>query len=192
MSDAPDPKGQPRQSKILSTLATIIAVIFGIIIGYMAYGYFLGAADVAPEEPVDSEVRLGIPQEEGISALTSESEPAATGEATAESDETLKSKLKGIWTQQKDVKQTLVLEEDGTGTLTVEVDSLIAAVLGNKVVMRIQWTVEKGRAVFTSLSGEPEMAFNYIKENYGTKRDRKIDSLDDNTLVLLDDQGQGR
>ncbi|MCA9041936.1 MAG: hypothetical protein KDA65_16395 [Planctomycetaceae bacterium] len=173
-----DPKSS--NSKTLGTILTLFAGVIGFIFGWFAVNFIMGAifGTEAPLPEVQHPVSLNI---------ETVAHQEIIPETLSPTDDELKQKLRGTWSRQEEVKQTLVLQDDGTGTLTVEIDSVIAALFGDKVVMQINWTVEKGRAIFTSLSGEPEMAFNYIKENYGTKRDRKIDSLDEQTLVLLDD-----
>ncbi|QDU81347.1 hypothetical protein Pla110_30880 [Polystyrenella longa] len=191
MADAQKPK--PR-SRTQTVIVSILASVLSFFACYFATVYVMNTLFEKEEEtlsPTD-EVRFE-PQDQTVVATTAEQPESISvvelkSEAESNSDVELKEKLQGTWTQNQEMKQTLVLEEDGTGTLTIEVNSLIAAVFGDRIVMQINWSVEKGRAIFTSLSGEPEVAFNYIKENYGTKRDQKIDTLDQDTLVLLDDQ----
>ncbi|MEZ6047956.1 MAG: hypothetical protein R3C11_20745 [Planctomycetaceae bacterium] len=190
MQNNPEPKST--SSKVLQYFVGALVFVIGAYLGHLAVNKLFFSPQ-EPDPPVEAgEIRLETLDTPLIveSQLNPVKEAASLSEvknSDKQQDNVLKEQLKGTWTQTKDVKQTLVLEEDGTGTLTVEVGALLATVFGEKVVMQINWSVDKGRAIFTSLSGEPEVAFNYIKEHYGTKRDRKIDSLDDDTLVLLDD-----
>lgn len=113
-------------------------------------------------------------------------------EKTAEKsqDELYQDKLIGTWVQKKGDTRTLELKQDGTGTLTIESTSLQAMLLGELLVLKIEWKVEDGSARFVSLSGKPESGFNTIKQIYGTTLERIIQSLEDDKLVLLDSKDQ--
>lgn len=116
-------------------------------------------------------------------------EETTSEEVTVNSqDEQYKDKLVGTWVLEKNDKKTLDLKQDGTGTLTIESQSFQAMLIGEVVVLNIEWNVKEGHAQFVSLSGKPEAAFKTIKGLYGTTLDRIIKELDTDKMVLLDDK----
>ena len=66
-------------------------------------------------------------------------------------------------------------------------DWVAKAVIGDGLTMQIEWTIDDGRVLMKSISGEPSSAFKAVSTLYGTDRNRAISQLDDERFVLLDE-----
>jgi hypothetical protein len=104
-------------------------------------------------------------------------------------DDLHRAQVVGVWKQCETGIRWLRVRDDGTATMFVDPgDSWTAkALIGDGLTIQIEWSINDGRVLMRSLSGEPASAFKAVSALYGTDRDRKIARLDDEKFVMLDD-----
>ena len=90
----------------------------------------------------------------------------------------------GVWKPNNTGTRWLRVRPDGTATMFIDPDWVAKAIIGNSLVIEIEWTIEDGRALMNSISGRPSTAFKAVSKLFGTARDQPIVQLDDNALVL--------
>ncbi len=126
---------------------------------------------------------------EGIPA-TAPVGPAKTDKIDAPSEDDLhREQVVGVWKQFETGVRWLKVRDDGTATMFIDPagDWVAKAVIGDGLTMQIEWTIDDGRVLMKSISGEPSSAFKAVSTLYGTDRNRAISQLDDERFVLLDE-----
>ena len=83
----------------------------------------------------------------------------------------------------------MVLREDGTGTMHVELSGL-SALFASKMRFDMVWSVENGRLKKRTIGGEPSTRVNIILKTMGDRVDEPILNLDDKQMLLLDADGK--
>jgi hypothetical protein len=133
--------------------------------------------------PTPSRVAEGIPATAPVIAKTTDEDDAPS------EDDHYREQVVGIWKQFESGVRWLKVRENGTATMFIDPagDWVAKAVIGDGLTMQIEWTINDGRVLMKSISGEPSTAFKAVSTLYGTDRDRAIARLDDEKFVLLDD-----
>jgi hypothetical protein len=121
-----------------------------------------------------------------------EAVPVATQQPESDQDATYREKLVGTWKQYETGVRWLTVRPDGTATMVVDPDWVAKAVIGSRLTVEIEWTVEEGRALFRSVSGKPETAFQAVCTLYGRDRNRPIVEMTEEKFVLLDESDGSR
>ena len=103
-------------------------------------------------------------------------------------DASLKKLLLGTWEREYHGSWTMTIQEDGKGTLLIKPSGFWGTIIGEKVLVNLDWSVTDGRAELISVSGEPATAFAAGKIFFGERRIRKIKELTETRLVLLDEE----
>ena len=112
------------------------------------------------------------------------------GIARLTSDEIL-ARLVGKWEQTKSTsKQILTIEENGKATMLVEPQGLWTAVLGERVTINIEWSLNQGKLTLRTVGGSPENKVDYIKQLWGSEFVREIHTIEDKMFTLRDDSGE--
>lgn len=95
----------------------------------------------------------------------------------------------GKWTMTtKNSLRTMTLREDRTGLLIYEPTTfLLKSVLGNRIEVDLAWEKSGDYVLFESLSGRPEAAFNMASSMEGKSKKRRIESIDDEKMVLINE-----
>lgn len=93
----------------------------------------------------------------------------------------------GVWKQNNTGTRWLRIRPDGTATMFIDPDWVAKAIIGNSLIIEIEWAIEDGRALMNSVSGRPNSAFQAVSKLFGTQRDQPIVQLDDDALVLRDE-----
>jgi hypothetical protein len=107
-------------------------------------------------------------------------------------DEYFPRMILGTWTDDYQGKRTMTLQEDGTGTMIVELTGWRAALSAPKLKFNMKWSVEYGRLKKQTVSGEPEKQVAMILRTMGDHVDEPILELTEDRLVLLDGDGKTR
>lgn len=130
-----------------------------------------------------SRVAEGIPTTAPVVARKTDEDDAPS------EDDLHRKQIVGIWKQFETGVRWLKVRDDGTATMFIDPagDWVAKAVIGDGLTMQIEWTIDNGRVLMKSISGEPATAFKAVSTLYGTDRDRAIARLDDEKFVLLDD-----
>jgi hypothetical protein len=105
-------------------------------------------------------------------------------------DEQLRRLVVGTWQDDYQGKRTKTLNEDGTGTMVVELDGLKARLFAQRLTFEMVWSLENGRLKKQTLKGEPAVKVQMILKTMGDRVDERILELDENRLLLLDKDGK--
>ena len=124
-----------------------------------------------------------------VAALPSPITPSSPRSPELEDpDASLKKLLLGSWEREFHGSWTMNIEDGGEGTLVIKPTGLWGTLIGEKVLVNLDWSVNDGRAELVSVSGEPETAFAAAKLFFGDRRIRKIKVLTETRLVFIDEE----
>jgi hypothetical protein len=98
----------------------------------------------------------------------------------------------GTWTDNYQGKRTMTLNDDGTGTMIVELSGMKARLFASRLVFEMEWSLENGRLKKRTLRGEPAARVALILKTMGDRVDEPILELTEQQLVLLDKDGETR
>jgi hypothetical protein len=107
-------------------------------------------------------------------------------------DEQLRRLAIGTWQDEYQGKRTKTLNEDGTGTMLVELDGLRARLFAPRLTFQMVWSIEDGRLKKRTVKGEPAMQVQLILKTMGDRVDERILELTEDRLLLLDKDGKTR
>ncbi len=96
----------------------------------------------------------------------------------------------GTWADEYQGKRTMTLNEDGTGTMVVELSGWRAALSAPRLKFNMKWSVEGGHLKKQTISGEPETQVTMILSTMGDHVDEPILELTEDRLLLLDKDGK--
>jgi hypothetical protein len=120
-----------------------------------------------------------------------EEQPSAAPAApTTGADARLRRLALGTWQDEYQGKRTLVLKEDGTGSMVVELSGMAATLFAPRLQFDIEWSIENGRFKERSLGGQPERQVQLILKTMGDRVDQPILELTDERMLLLDADGK--
>jgi hypothetical protein len=100
--------------------------------------------------------------------------------------------LVGTWEDDYQGKRTMTLDEDGTGTMVVELSGWRAALSAPRLRFDMLWSVEGGRLKKRTVGGEPEAQIQVIFKTMGDRVEEAILELGEHHLLLLDQDGKTR
>lgn len=96
----------------------------------------------------------------------------------------------GTWADEYQGKRTMTLNEDGTGTMIVELSGWRAALSAPCLKFNMKWSVEGGHLKKQTISGEPEAQVKMILNTMGDHVDEPILELTEDRLLLQDQDGK--
>ncbi len=96
----------------------------------------------------------------------------------------------GTWKDEYQGKRTMTLNEDGTGTMIVELSGWRAALSASRLKFNMKWSLKDGRLKEQTISGEPETQVKMILSTMGDHVDEPILELTEDRLLLLDGDGK--
>lgn len=106
------------------------------------------------------------------------------------STEEILAKLVGKWEQSQSTrKQILTINENGTATMVIKPQGIWKAILGNKVTVDIEWSLNAAKLTLRTVGGSPENKLEYIKQVWGSEFVREIHSIEDKMFTLRDGEG---
>ena len=105
-------------------------------------------------------------------------------------DEQLRRLATGTWQDEYQGKRTKTLNEDGTGTMVVELDGLRARLFAPRLTFQMVWSIEDGRLKKRTVKGQPAMQVQMILKTMGDRVDERILELTEDRLLLLDKDGK--
>ena len=106
-----------------------------------------------------------------------------------DADAGYRSLVLGTWQDQYQGKRTMTLNEDGTGTMIVELSGWRAALSAPRLKFNMKWSVKDGHLKKQTISGEPETQVKMILSTMGDHVDEPILELTEDRLLLLDKDG---
>lgn len=84
----------------------------------------------------------------------------------------------------------MTLNDDGTGTMLVELSGLQATLLASKLRFDMRWSLVEKILQKQTVGGEPSEKVNLILNTMGNTADDTILELTDDRLLLLDKDGK--
>lgn len=107
-------------------------------------------------------------------------------------DARYRSLLPGTWHDEYQGKRTMTLNEDGTGTMVVELSGWRATLSAPRLKFNLKWSIANGHFKEQTISGEPEVQVKMILATMGDYVDQPILELTGDRLILLDGDGKTR
>jgi hypothetical protein len=95
-------------------------------------------------------------------------------------------KLLGVWHDEYKGKRTMTLNDDGSGTMLVELEGVKAMLFAPKLRFDMKWHFEDGTLQMQTLGGEPEGKVNAILNLMGNTAAYHVKDVDDEHLLLID------
>jgi len=135
-----------------------------------------------------SPVTSSDPQQSGDAAeQAGENEPADE----LSQDQRYRELVVGTWEDDFEGHRTMTLNEDGSGTMIVELSGM-NALFASRLEFNMQWTLEGGRLQKRTIDGKPARRVNMILKMMGDRVDEPILELTESRLLLLDKDGETR
>ncbi|MBI3866881.1 MAG: hypothetical protein HY290_33795 [Planctomycetia bacterium] len=183
------PLPQP-PSGVLSSIAmklTIAFLLFLIlVVGAVAYRSIATTSSSTTSPPVPLRAAPA-------DALPSSSAPpsnAEDGPQPETSEEKHRRLLPGVWHDEYQGKRTMTLNDDGTGTMDVELSGVQASLFAAKLHFDMKWSLDGDKLIKTTVGGEPAKKVNLILKMLGDTAEDKILEITDERLLLLDKDGK--
>ena len=107
-----------------------------------------------------------------------------------DSDSRCRAKVLGEWEDDYQGKRHLTVNDDGTGTMVVELDGIGKKLFAARLSFDLEWSVADGRIVMKTLGGEPKSKVQLVLKLYGSEADYKILELTDERMWLMDADGK--
>jgi len=149
------------------------ALLFGLVLALLAGGIAYWRLTAEPPSPSD-----------GVSVATPPTNKVETEE------EKTRRKLLGVWQDHYQGKRTMTLNEDGTGTMLVELSGVQAFLFAPKLRFDMRWSLEGKLLKKRTVGGEPKDKVNLILNTMGNTAEDTIQELTDDRLLLLDKNGK--
>jgi len=96
----------------------------------------------------------------------------------------------GTWQDEYKGKRTMHLNDDGTGTMIVELSGLSATLFASRLEFDMAWSIEDGRMKKQTLGGRPAVKVKAILSMMGDRVGEPILELSQDRLLLLDADGE--
>lgn len=101
-----------------------------------------------------------------------------------------RTKIVGNWEDDYQGKRHLTVNEDGSGTMVVELDGIGKKLFAARLSFDLEWSLADGRVTMKTLGGEPKAKVQLVLKLYGSEADYKILELTDDRMLLLDGDGK--
>lgn len=118
--------------------------------------------------------------------------PVVAEKPERDADDIHREKAVGVWKQHYTGVRWLSIRPDGTATMFIDPDWIAKAIIGEPLTVRVEWSIDDGRALMKSVSGEPKSGFAATNALFGSERIRKVAELTDAKFVLLDEKDGSR
>lgn len=112
--------------------------------------------------------------------------PPAINSEVETQEEKARRTLLGVWQDDYQGKRTMTLNEDGTGTMLVELSGLQAALFASKLRFDMKWSLDGKKLIKKTVGGEPGDRVNLILNTMGNTAEDTILELSHGRLLLLD------
>jgi hypothetical protein len=105
-------------------------------------------------------------------------------------EEKARRQVLGVWQDNYQGKRTMTLNEDGTGTMLVELTGLQATLVAPQLRFDMQWTLQGKVLQKRTVGGEPADKVNLILNTMGNTAEDTILEVSADQLLLLDKDGK--
>ncbi|MBI1312369.1 hypothetical protein GC176_13850 [bacterium] len=103
-------------------------------------------------------------------------------------------RMLGVWEDDYQGHRLLTLNDDGTGSMVIELGGAAASLFADRLEFHQQWAFDDDRELITmtAVGGEPQTKVNLVLRIYGKEATYKVDEVADSLLVLIDQADQKR
>lgn len=128
-------------------------------------------------------------QDDGISDTTF---PAKFKDSAKPETEEEKARLKllGVWQDDYQGKRTMTLNDDGSGSMVVELSGVQAFLFASKLRFDMKWSLDGTTLTKRTVGGEPADKVNLILNTMGDTAEDTLLELTEERLLLLDKNGK--
>ena len=98
------------------------------------------------------------------------------------SDELLQRQIVGVWTDHYQGRRTMTLQNDGTGTIDVELAGAMATLFGERLRFDILWRIENGQLIRDCTGGRPTEKVTLILKAMGSRAEEPVLELTEDHL----------
>ncbi len=102
----------------------------------------------------------------------------------------IRQKLVGTWCDEYEGKRTMTLQDDGTGTMVVELSGVQAFLVAPKLRFNMHWALDGMKITKKTVGGEPAEKVNLILSTLGDTAVDAIIEIQNDRLLLLDQNGK--
>ncbi len=118
-----------------------------------------------------------------------EKQPVKTVLNEEPDDERMRRTIIGRWETDRDSgHRDLIVREDGTATIHVNITSLLGQALfaTKELDLEIEWQIEEGVLHFKTVGGKPKPAIEFLKKSYGESIAYRILECTDERFLVKD------
>lgn len=137
---------------------------------------------IVPASASDAASDDGLPSENSSNS----DEPSGAQDANTR----CRTKVVGEWEDDYQGKRHLTVNENGSGTMVVELDGIGKKLFAATLSFDLEWSVDDGRIVMKTLGGEPKSKVQMVLKLYGSEAEYKILELTNERMLLLDGDGK--
>ena len=127
-------------------------------------------------------------QNDGIANVTPPTNSIEDVKPESEEEKTRRMLL-GVWQDDYQGKRTMTLNEDGSGTMLVELSGVQAFLFASKLRFDMTWLLDGKKLTKKTVGGEPADKVNLILNTMGDTADDTLLEVTDDRLLLLDKDG---
>ena len=117
--------------------------------------------------------------------------PITTG-GTVETLTDVEKSMLGTWEDDYKGHRTLTLNDDGTGTMVVQLDGLAATLFAAKLTFREEWTVADGKVTMKATGGEPVGKVRLVLSLHGDSSTQRIIEVTGERMILIEEPSETR
>ncbi len=107
---------------------------------------------------------------------------------------TVQQRMLGVWEDDYQGHRILTLEDDGTGSMVVELSGAAASLFADRLSFNQEWVFDEDQQLvtMTAIDGEPATKVNLVLRIYGREATYKVEEVTDKLLILIDQADQKR
>ncbi len=146
--------------------------------------------------------RAGVPTSNtapSSNTQTANTQPADQPQKQSPSNDTddippLQQRVLGVWEDDYQGHRTLTLNEDGTGSMLVELEGLASSLFAKQMEFDEEWSFDVDGSLLTMIAtgGKPTTKVNLVLRMYGTKATYKVVDVSEDVMVLVDQADEKR
>ena len=129
--------------------------------------------------------------DDGIANVLPPKESTEVAEPESEGEKNRRMLL-GVWQDDYQGKRTMTLNEDGSGTMLVELSGVQAFLFASKLRFDMTWLLDGNTLTKKTVGGEPADKVNLILKTMGDTADDTLLEVTGDRLLLLDKDGTTR
>lgn len=158
-----------------------LCVVAGLALVLAAVAYLW----IRPNEPAEP-VELAVPTERPESRAGSNNVSRAV---STDPDASYRQLAIGTWQDFHHGKRTLILRDDGTAMMVVELSGIKARLFTRRLELDIAWSIEDGKMHRRTVGGRPRDKVDFVNKRAGVAVAEPIIELTEESMILLDQNG---